>query len=325
MQRVYFPYTPHFQAYDMGPDHPMTPRRLQRTHELLDADGAFGPDGWLDERPPRAATVDEVAAVHAPDYLDLVRSLNDGAWNPAARAYGFGTPDNPVFPGIWEASLLYTGATIEAAEHVLVTGGRAMNIAGGLHHAHYGRAAGFCVLNDLAAAIARLLQSVDRVAYVDIDAHHGDGVQEIFYANPRVLTVSIHESGRTLFPGTGAATEAGEGEGRGMCLNVPLSAGTGDLGFLRAFHDSALPALEAFRPDILVTQLGADAHSTDPMSHLELTDAAYAEMFSAFDALALPWLATGGGGYNVDTTARIWAMACRAMSGRSQPANGRHS
>jgi acetoin utilization protein AcuC len=157
---------------------------------------------------------------------------------------------------------------------------------------------------------------VDRVAYVDIDAHHGDGVQELFYSNPRVLTVSLHESGRSLFPGTGFASETGEGAGAGFSVNAPLPAGTGDEGFLDAFDSIAMPAVERFRPNVLVTQPGADAHAMDPLTHLTLSDAAYEVMFAAFDATGLPWLATGGGGYHVETTARLWARACEVMAGR---------
>lgn len=316
MNRVVFYYSPEFLAYDMGLQHPMTPRRLVRTHETLLARGAFGPTGWLEERVPRQATRAEVEGAHGPDYLRALESMNDGQWRPQASRYGLGTPDNPLFPGIWDASLLYTGASVQAAEHVLETGGRAMNIAGGLHHAHYDRAAGFCVLNDLAIAIHRLLQDVVRVAYVDIDAHHGDGVQELFYGNPRVLTVSLHESGRTLFPGTGFASETGQGAGEGYSVNAPLPAGTGDEGFLQAFHDIAMPAVSRFQPDVLVTQFGADAHAMDPLTHLGLSDAAYDAMFAAFDATGLPWLATGGGGYHVETTARLWSRACEVMARR---------
>lgn len=316
MSRMLFLYSQQLLGYDMGPEHPMKPRRLALTREALAGQGAFGPDGWLSERAPRPATRLEAEAAHAPAYLSVLESVNDGAWRPQARRHGLGTPDNPLFPGIWDASLLYSGASVQAAEYVLETGDRAMNIAGGLHHAHHDRAAGFCVLNDLAIAIHRLLQDVERVAYVDIDAHHGDGVQELFYDSPRVLTVSIHESGRTLFPGTGFADETGEGAGIGTSVNAPLPAGTGDEGFLRAFHEIAMPAVEEFRPDVLVTQLGADAHAMDPLTHLNLTDAAYDEMFAAFDATGLPWLATGGGGYHVETTARLWAKACAVMAGR---------
>jgi acetoin utilization protein AcuC len=318
MEPVSFYYSPGFQAYDMGTSHPMKPARLLRTRQRLEEKGAFDDGGWLDERAPRPARIEDVAAVHSPAYLSVLQAVNDGAWRPEAARHGLGTGDNPLFPGIWDASLLYTGASVQAARRVLETGGRAMNIAGGLHHAHYDRAAGFCVLNDLAAAIHVLLERVDRVAYVDIDAHHGDGVQELFYANPRVLTISLHESGRTLFPVTGDASESGEGAGTGFCLNLPLAAGTGDTGFLAAFHDAALPAVRSFRPEALVTPLGADAHITDPLSHLCLTDAAYHEMFCAFSDLGLPWLATGAGGYNVETTARLWTMACEVMSGRER-------
>ncbi|MGC8833016.1 MAG: acetoin utilization protein AcuC, partial [Armatimonadota bacterium] len=185
----------------------------------------------------------------------------------------------------------------------------AFNTSGGLHHAMYSRASGFCIINDCVAAIYRLLESVEKVAYVDIDAHHGDGVQAAFYSNPRVLTVSIHESGRYLFPGSGFPEEAGEGEGFGYSVNVPLPPGTGDDVYIHAFDEIVPPLLSAFKPDALVTQLGADSHSEDPLAHLNVSTAAYEHAFRFFAHLGIPWVALGGGGYSVNSVSRIWTIA----------------
>src|ERR1700723_2225810 len=212
---------------------------------------------------PAPASQEELELVHDPAYIDAVRQAGrDGLAN---LRYGLGTPDNPVFAGMHEASALVAGATLAAARH-------AVNIAGGLHHAMRRSASGFCVYNDPAIAISALLAAgAQRIAYVDLDVHHGDGVQAAFYHDPRVLTISLHEHPATLFPGTGLASETGSGDGRGYAVNMPLPAFTGDAGWLRAFDAVVPPLLRAFRPEVLVSQHGCDSHRLHPPGPLELS------------------------------------------------------
>jgi acetoin utilization protein AcuC len=219
---------------------------------------------------------------------------------------------------MYETEALKAGAALTAAR--LVGRGQldvAFSFAGGLHHAMAGRASGFCVFNDPAIAIRWLTDQGMRVVYVDIDAHHGDGVQDAFYDTDRVLTISLHESGHYLFPGTGSVRESGTDRGRGYSVNVPLMPYTDDDVYLWAFEAVVLPLINDFAPDLLVTQLGVDAHYRDPLAHLALTTHGYLRIFRAFRDLSLPWLALGGGGYNIHTVARVWTLAYEVMSDQS--------
>ncbi|MBI4310709.1 MAG: acetoin utilization protein AcuC [Chloroflexi bacterium] len=305
-------------------DHPMRPVRLRYTFELLQVLGAF--DGAQSQLvPPRIATEAELLAFHTPDYVAAVRSLSGGLSMPSPGRYGFGhTGDNPIYPGMYEAALLSTGASLAGAE-LLVTGKAAVAFspAGGLHHAMPSNASGFCIFNDPVVAIYALLARGMKVAYVDIDAHHGDGVQCAFYDTDAVLTVSLHESGRYLFPGTGFVEEMGSGKGVGYSVNVPLAPYTGDDVYLWAFEEVVPPVLGAFKPDILVTQLGIDTYYNDPITHLALTSRGYSRAVELLAqqarTLNIPWLALGGGGYNLSAVARCWALAYGIMSGRQWP------
>jgi len=311
-----FIYDDAFSHHVLRQDHPMRPIRLRYTYELLDSYGAFKDSGQLVK--PRPATEEEVSAFHTSDYIQAVRMLSSGMYLPSSAQYGFSAMgDNPVFPGMFEASLLSTGGTMVAAE--MVAQGKvkaAFNISGGLHHAMADRASGFCVFNDPVVAIKYLMKQGMKVAYVDIDAHHGDGVQAAFYDTDQVLTISTHESGRFLFPGTGFVDEAGTGKGRGYSVNVPLFPYTGDDAYLWAFRETVVPLIKAFKPDILFTQLGIDTHARDPITHLQLTSRAFTEAVQEFASLGLPWIATGGGGYDVMAVARCWALAYGIMAGR---------
>ena len=221
---------------------------------------------------------------------------------------------------MYDAALLSSGATLVAAE--LVAGGRvevAFSIAGGLHHAAPTHAAGFCIFNDPAIAIRHFLARGLRVAYVDVDAHHGDGVQDVFYQDDRVLTISMHESGQYLFPGTGFVAESGAGAGAGYSVNLPLYPYTEDEIYLGAFREVALPLLRAFAPDVLVTQLGIDSYHSDPITHLQLTSRGYVEVIREFAGLGIPWLALGGGGYDLGAVARCWTLAYGVMLGVEWP------
>ncbi|MER7999369.1 acetoin utilization protein AcuC [Streptomyces sp. NPDC095613] len=298
-------------GYDFGSSHPMDPVRLALTMELV---RAFGLDRVVDVVAAPAAGDSTLRLVHHQAYVDAVRRASRDP-RGADQSYGLGTVDDPAFAGMHETSALIAGQSVGAAE-ALWRGetAHAVNFAGGLHHAMPGSASGFCVYNDPALAIARLLElGAERVAYVDVDVHHGDGVQTAFWEDPRVLTVSLHEHPRTLFPQTGWPEETGAGAGEGSAVNVALPAGTGDEGWLRAFHSVVPELLADFRPEVLVTQHGADTHFEDPLAHLAVSlDAQRAVQASCHDLAhdyveGGRWLALGGGGYAVvDVVPRSW-------------------
>lgn len=312
---------PQAATYDFGPQHPLRPERVLLTWELIEAYG-------LDRHPnvdrlgcPQASD-EEIALVHTPEFIDATRRAGAGEAGDWSR-FGYGPGDNPVFEGMHDAAAIVCGASIEAARAVLDgSAAHAFNAAGGLHHAMPARASGFCVYDDPAVAIAWMLRrGVERIAYVDVDVHHGDGPQAIFYDEPRVLTISLHESGEYLFPGTGFVEESGSGAAEGTKVNVPLAPGTGDAGWLRAFGAVVPPLLRSFDPEVIVTQLGCDTHYTDPLAHLRLTTRAYREAYASLHGLAHDvaegrWVATGGGGYQWATVApRAWTMAFAEMAG----------
>ena len=306
--------------YDFGPGHPLAPVRVALTIALA------GDLGVLSAPPvsmfgPPPATDAELAMVHDDDYIAAVRQA--GRSLLPNTEFGLGTADNPVFEGMHEASALVAGATLAAAR--AVWSGSAVHgasIAGGLHHAMRRTASGFCVYNDPAIAIKWLIEAgAERVAYVDVDVHHGDGVQAAFYDDPRVLTISLHEHPATLFPGTGLPTETGEGAGAGFAVNVALPAGTGDSGWLRAFDAVVPPLLRAYKPTVLVSQHGCDSHRLDPLAHLELSIDAQRFAQIALHDLAHElcdgkWLLTGGGGYAlVQVVPRTWTHLLAIAAG----------
>jgi len=296
-------------SYDLG-DHPFNPVRVELTVALARDLGVLAAEGVRVVAPVPADDA-TLLRVHTADYLAAVKAAPDDSF---FQGYGLNTPDNPVFDGMHEAGALVVGATIAAAEAVWRgEARRAVNIAGGLHHAMPARASGFCVYNDPAVAIARLLDlGAQRVAYVDVDVHHGDGVQHIFYDDPRVLTVSLHETPLALFPGTGFPAETGGPNAPGTAVNVALPPGCGDGGWLRAFHAVVPSVLRAFRPEILVTQCGADTYRLDPLADLRLTvdgqRAGYLALRDLADELCQGrWVATGGGGYaHLECVPRAW-------------------
>ena len=311
-------------SYDFGPTHPMNPIRVDLTMLLAGQLGVVsnGASGGLAVLPAPHATDADLLTVHTPELIEAVRrsSLDPSDILPLL---GLGTDDNPTFPGMHEAARHVVGASIEAAR--LVWTGQvehAANIAGGLHHAMPDRASGFCVYNDVAAAITWLLaHGAKRVAYVDIDVHHGDGVEAIFWDDPRVLTISLHETGQMLFPGTGFAHDIGGPEAQGSAVNVALPPGTADAGWLRAFHAVVPPLLREFAPDVLVTQHGCDSHMSDPLAHLMLSvdgqRAAYLALHDlAHEVSAGKWVVSGGGGYAVvDVVPRAWTHLLGVVSG----------
>lgn len=319
MPRAAFVYTDAYVSYHLADAHPLQQKRLLMTHRLLDALGAFDGRG-LDLIVPTPATEDDLRCVHSPDYLSALQTLSAGGRVGDARRFGFGTLDNPAFRGMWEASLLYAGGSLDCARLVQRAGYRAaFNVSGGLHHAQRDRAAGFCTVNDCALVAHDLLaEGASRVAYVDIDAHHGDGVQALFYGDPRVLTLSLHETPESIFPRvTGFAHEIGEDAGTGFNANLPLLAGTGDRVALDAFDATFLPLLRAFDPDFVILQVGADAHFGDPLAHLSLTTRGWLALAQSVLDLGKPTIALGGGGYNLKTVARLWTLLGGALSGQT--------
>jgi acetoin utilization protein AcuC len=304
--------------YNLG-DHPLDPVRVELTIALARSLGILDRDGVTVEAPV-AATDAELAAVHKPEYIQIVKAAGAGR---RIMGFGLGTSDNPIFPHMHEASALVAGATLRAAEAVWRGEvDRAINVAGGLHHAMPARASGFCVYNDPAVAIKRVLElGAERVAYVDIDVHHGDGVQHVFYDDPRVLTISLHESPRTLFPGTGYPDETGGPGAEGSAVNVALPPGTTDSGWLRAFHAVVPGALRSFRPQLLFTQCGADTYRHDPLANLSLTVDGQRAAHLALRELAMEtaggkWVATGGGGYAlVECVPRAWTHLLGTLTG----------
>ncbi|MFJ3770030.1 acetoin utilization protein AcuC [Streptomyces sp. NPDC090082] len=297
--------------YDFGSEHPMDPVRLALTMSLV---RAYGLDRAVDVVAAKPAGASTLRLVHREDYVAAVRAASADPRH-ADQAYGLGTVDDPAFSGMHEVSALIAGQSVGAAEAVWRgEAAHAVNFAGGLHHAMPGAASGFCIYNDASLAIARLLElGAERVAYVDVDVHHGDGVQAAFWEDPRVLTVSLHEHPRTLFPQTGWPEETGApGPGEGGAVNVALPAGTGDAGWLRAFHAVVPELLAEFRPQVLVTQHGADTHFEDPLAHLAVSLDAQRAVQEACHELAHEhaegrWVALGGGGYAVvDVVPRSW-------------------
>lgn len=309
-------------AYDPGPGHPLRAVRLELTMALARLLGLLDRPG-VSLRPPVAAEEPALLLTHDPGYIAAVRA---GVPSPE---HGLGDADNPVFPGLHEAAACVVGASVTAAEAVWSgEAAHAVSIAGGLHHAHRERAAGFCIYCDPAIAIARLLEAgAQRVAYVDVDAHHGDGVAEAFVADPRVLTVSLHQEGTTAFPGTGFPEDVGTGDAEGTVVNVALPPYTDDAGWLRAFSGVVPVLLRAFAPDVLVTQGGCDAHRDDPMADLCLSVDGLTAAYAALHVLAHElcdgrWVALGGGGYDLaGAVPRAWTAMLALVTGEPLPAD----
>jgi acetoin utilization protein AcuC len=308
--------------YDLGQHHPFKAIRPEAVKSLLEHSGLLN---QADVFEPKMASL-EALSVHSKGYLARVMRASRGEDVSDSFEYGIGTTDTPIFAGMHEATSLVVGGTLLAAE--LVANGRytrALNLAGGLHHAQSNKGGGFCVYNDLSVAISYLRSQGLRVAYLDIDAHHGDGVQWIHYDDPNVLTISFHETGRYLYPGTGFIYELGRNEGLGASLNVPLEPYTQNSGFLEAIDRVLEPALTWFKPDVLVLQAGADAHFFDPLADLALTLPGYQELFKRIVQYSDRFtngriVATGGGGYATWTAVpRVWASLYAALSAQELP------
>jgi acetoin utilization protein AcuC len=328
-----FIYSDELANFEYSPTHPFKPIRakltmdLCRRYDLIDRP-------WIRIVKPEPLPFEILAEFHDETYLKALQAVDSSAlaselWpdvpsgresgtftiDPQILKYELGTDDNPIFAGVYDYSALAAGATFTGAK--MVASGEvqvAFNPVGGFHHAARDHAEGFCYVNDAAVAITHLLKDGLRVAFVDIDAHHCNGVQDAFYRDDRVLVISLHESGRNLYPWSGFESEIGEGKGRGYTVNVPLPEKTDDEAFVRAFGEIVPPLLEAYAPDIVIAELGADTHVSDPLTHLSVTNLGYCRVVEKLVERAPRLLALGGGGYDVYKTTRSWTLAWAIMN-----------
>lgn len=312
-------YSSAFDAYSYGAQHPFQLHRYGLALELMEAYGLLRLPN-AQRRDCQPVSEQQILSFHSPAYLQRLKEFSASDQPRADFLFGLGDAECPVFKGLYDYASLGAGATLEACRLVVEERfGAVLSLAGGWHHAHAARASGFCYLNDAVIAINWLLTQGKRVAYLDLDAHHGDGVQEGFYDSDQVLTISLHESGIYFFPGTGFEDETGSGQGCGYTVNLPLLAHTDDPLYMRAFDEVVYPLLAAYNPDIIVAQIGADTFRTDPLTRLEITTHSYAYIMRKLQALKIPWVALGGGGYDLMNTARAWTIAWAAMNGVELP------
>ncbi|MSN25468.1 MAG: acetoin utilization protein AcuC [Geobacter sp.] len=308
-------YSPLFGNFNYGDEHPFKLQRNRLAYELFDAYGLLNLPN-MEIRDCKPISEELLLTFHDPAYIARLREFSDSEEPRADFRYGLGDAECPVFKGLYDCAALGAGATFEAVRLVEEEGFEiAFNLAGGWHHAHRAKASGFSYINDAVLAINWLVERGRRVVYLDIDAHHGDGVQEGFYDSDQVLTISLHESGIYFYPGTGFEDEIGEGRGKGYSVNVPLIAHTDDALFMKAFDEVAYPLIAAYNPDIIVAQIGADTFRTDPLTRLEITTHSYSYIMRKLRALKIPWVALGGGGYDMMNTARAWTIAWAVMNG----------
>ncbi len=313
-------YSDAFQQYDFGPTHPLKPTRLKLTFELMRAVNLLS-SGNVKVVEPRQATYEELLLFHNEEYVKQIERASKSGRGLLDMG------DTPAFEGCYEASALAAGASLKAVDLVMsgeVT--HAMNIAGGLHHAHRDRASGFCIFNDPAISIAYLKRKygVQKILYLDVDAHHGDGVMYGFYSDASLLDIDFHEDGHHLFPGTGFTEEIGEGEASGFKVNVPLPPFTGDEAYMKLFREIVGPAVRKYKPEILLLQCGADAHANDLLAHLQLTTRSYTEIAKGVHELAHEvaeghLIVFGGGGYNLANVARTWTLVASTLVGYTPP------
>lgn len=314
-RRLAFVYVPEVEALSYPPDCPFKTHRATLTRKRLLSFGLLGLPG-REEVQARPATRAELERLHTARYLDELERAAGGELTPEGLHLGLGTPDTPVFRDLFTYGAWACGAALTAADLLLeAKADIAFSLLGGFHHAMPEHAGGFCYLNDVALACQRLAAPGHRVFYLDVDAHHGDGVQAAFYQRRDVLTLSLHESGQTLYPWGGFEDEIGEGEGRGFNANVSLPAGTYDAAFLLAFDQVARPLIQAFRPSYIVLELGMDALAGDPLTHLSLTNHAHEAVLRRLLEIEVPLLVAGGGGYHVENTVRGWALAWKVCAG----------
>ncbi|TKD67961.1 acetoin utilization protein AcuC [Pseudalkalibacillus hwajinpoensis] len=318
-----FVYSTDYLNYKFSDDHPFNHIRVKLTQDLLTEINAFNSEEII---APRIATDREISLIHDPAYIEAVKKASIGELpSTTAANYGLGTEDTPIFSNMHEASALIVGGTLTAVDAVMTgKSTHALNIGGGLHHGFRGKASGFCIYNDSSIAIEYMKQKYNaKVLYVDTDAHHGDGVQWAFYDDPNVCTLSIHETGRYLFPGTGNLNEKGQGKGYGFSFNVPIDAFTEDESFKEVYEASFRKVIEYFKPDVILTQNGADAHYYDPLTHLSVSMDTYEFIPKLAHELAHEycngkWIAVGGGGYDIwRVVPRAWSRIWLEMKGLS--------
>lgn len=306
-----FIYSEEMSRFDFGADHPFKPERASKTYELCTRYGVMD-SPWIQVVEPPLLTSGLSEIFHEPAYLELLREAGQGKFRPEMYSRGLGTADNPIIRGIYDWSMRAAGGTWEAMKRI-VEGAAvvAFNPLGGFHHAMAAHAEGFCYINDIVISIKEVLRRYPgfRVVFLDIDAHHGNGVQSAFYDDARVLFISVHETGRTLYPWSGCESEIGEGEGKGFTVNVPLEPGTDDEVYGFAFDAIVPPLIGAFSPDMIVAVLGADTLISDPLTHLKLTNNGYQKAVRAILSLCPRVLGLGGGGYDLYRSARCWTLA----------------
>jgi len=314
-RKTVFVHSPQFERYQYPPDYPFKVSRAGRLQKIINSMGLLTGE-FRCEVAPEPAKRDTLEKFHSKSYLDALQAAAKGDFSVELLDMGIGTPDCPIFSDMYDYSVLACGATLTAANLILSQDAElAFNPSGGLHHAGPQSASGFCYINDVAIGCLVLAEAGKRVLYLDVDAHHGDGVQNVFYDRADVMTISFHQDGKTLFPGTGFEDEIGTGAGKGFCVNVPLPVGTDDKAYMEVFEAIALPLAEAYKPDVIVFELGADALAGDPLARLKLTNNTYADIIYKLLGLDKPILMTGGGGYNINNTVRAWALAWSILCG----------
>jgi acetoin utilization protein AcuC len=310
-----FIYSPRLEEISYPPGHPFNTIRAKKTRDIINSMGLLSAPDRI-EVPPEPADRIILKKFHTARYLHNLQNASKGHWDYDALSMGLGTSDCPVFKGVYEYAVLAAGATITAAQLILDGKvGAAFNPSGGFHHAHPEFAAGFCYINDVALGCEVLAEQGKKVLYLDVDVHCGDGVAAFFYERSDVMTISLHQNPKTLFPGTGFENEIGRGKGKGYCVNIPLPIGTYDEAYMLAIKTVVLPLIHAFKPDVFVFELGADALVGDPLANLRLTNNVYSDIIHQLLAFGKPILMTGGGGYNIENTVRAWALGWSALCG----------
>jgi acetoin utilization protein AcuC len=309
--RTIFVYSGEMGQFDFGLDHPYKPERAVKTFDLCTRYGVMN-HPWMTILDPEPLDPNLLTLFHTPALIQAIQKADRGEFEIEMLEFGLGTNDNPILPGIYEWSLRAAGGTHQALEHIINgQADAAFNPLGGFHHAMPDHVEGFCYLNDISVSIIAILNQMPRlkVAYIDCDAHHGNGVQEAFYEDPRVLVISLHETGKTLYPWSGWETETGRGEGKGFTINIPLEPGTDDEVYAFAFDAVVPPLVRSFAPDIIVAELGADTLISDPLTHLKLTNNGYQQTVRRIRELCPKVIGLGGGGYDLYRTARCWTLA----------------
>ena len=314
-RKAAFIYSPELEKFSYPAEHPFNTIRAKETRDVINSLGLLTGEGRCEVASVAAERL-VLKKFHSARYLHALKTAAKGRWDTEALDMGIGTPDCPVFAGMYDYGVLAAGATLTGVKQILSGAADvAFNPSGGFHHAGPEKASGFCYINDVALACMTLAEEGKRVLYLDVDVHHGDGVAYAFYDRSDVMTISFHQNPKTLFPGTGFEDEIGKGQGKGCCVNVPLAVGTYDEVYMKAFESIALPLIGVYNPDVFVFELGADGLAGDPLANLYLTNNVYAEVIKYLLSFDKPIVATGGGGYNIANTVRAWALAWSIFAG----------